>query len=156
MKKRTCALLLAAFLYAAPPDAISWHVSEAPSAPVKAGARLSVRLAAKVQPGWHLYSMKPVPEGPIPTRIWIAEGQPFALAGPVLASKPQTMHDPSFDMDVEFYEGEAGFTLPVQVAAAAPAGPQKAVVSASYQACDNKICLPPKTVKIEVPVTVTR
>jgi hypothetical protein len=28
------------------------------------------------------------------------------------------------------------------------------VVSASYQSCNNKLCLPPKTMKAEVPVTI--
>jgi thiol:disulfide interchange protein DsbD len=62
----------------------------------------------------------------------------------------------SFGMEVELYEGDAAFTLPVRVAAAAPAGPQKVIVNTSYQTCDNKICLPPKTVKVEVPVTVAK
>ncbi len=156
MNKLMAAALFALSLAAAPPDPIVWQVQEAPAKPVKAGARITVKLLAKVQEGWHLYSMKPMPEGPIPTRIWIAEGQPFRLAGSIQPSEPQTMQDPSFNMEVEFYEGEAQFTLPVQVAAAAPAGARKVVISTSYQTCDNKICLPPKTVKVEVPVTVTK
>ena len=66
------------------------------------------------------------------------------------------MQDASFGMEVELYEGEAVFTLPVKVAAGAAPGAQKLVVSASYQSCNNKVCLPPKTVKVEVPVTIAK
>jgi DsbC/DsbD-like thiol-disulfide interchange protein len=144
---------MAAGLAAAPADPVAWKLSP-PAASVKAGARFNVKLLAEVQDGWHLYSLKPMAEGPIPTRIWIAEGQPFSLAGAVQSPEPQVMQDPSFGMEVELYEGEAVFTLPVRVATGAPPGAQKLVVSASYQSCNNKLCLPPKTVRVEVPVTI--
>ncbi len=140
---------------AAPPDPVAWKLQPV-SAPVKAGARVTVKLEAMVQEGWHLYSLKPMAEGPIPTRIWIAEGQPFNLAGSIQAPEPQVMQDPSFGMEVELYEGEAVFTLPVGVAASAAAGQQKLVVSTSYQSCNAKLCLPPKTVKAELSLTVSK
>ena len=148
-----CAAIAASALFAAPPDPVAWKLESAPARPVKAGARFNVKLVAAVQPGWHLYSMKPLPEGPIATRIWIAEGQPFALAATVQAPEPITAHDATLNMEVEFYEGEAIFTLPVKAASAA-AGPQTLTVSASYQSCNDKLCLPPKTVKLQLPVTV--
>ena len=81
---------------------------------------------------------------------------PFALAGAIQAPDPQVMQDPSFGMEVELYEGEAVFTLPVRVASGASPGTQKLVVSASYQSCNNRLCLPPKTAKVEVPITVAK
>ena len=145
--------VMTACLAAAPADPVVWKLNP-PAAPVKTGARFTVKLLAEVQDGWHLYSLKPMAEGPIPTRIWIAEGQPFALAGAIQAPDPQVMQDPSFGMEVELYEGEAVFTLPVRVATGASPGAQMLVVSASYQSCNNKLCLPPKTVKVEVAITV--
>jgi thiol:disulfide interchange protein DsbD len=140
-------------LRAAPPDPVVWKLQSS-SAPVKAGGRFSVKLLAKVQEGWHLYSLKPMAEGPIATRIWIADGQPFSLAGSVQAPDPQVMQDPTLGMEVELYEGEAAFTLPVKVAAGTAVGAHNLVVSASYQSCNDKLCLPPKTVKVEVPINV--
>jgi len=154
MKKLFFAAAMAACLAAAPADPVAWKLQNPPAALVKAGARFNVKLLAEVQDGWHLYSLKPMVEGPIPTRIWIAEGQPFSLAGAVQAPDPQVMQDASFGMEVELYEGEAVFTLPVRVASGAAPGAQKLVVSASYQSCNNKLCLPPKTVKVEVPITI--
>jgi len=154
MKKLFFAAAMAACLAAAPADPVAWTLQNPPAAPVKAGARFNVKLLAAVQDGWHMYSLKPMAEGPIPTRIWIAEGQPFSLAGAVQAPDPQVMQDASFGMEVELYEGEAVFTLPVRVASGAAPGAQKLGVSASYQSCNNKLCLPPKTVKVEVPITI--
>jgi thiol:disulfide interchange protein DsbD len=141
-------------LAAAPPDPVTWKLQNPPSTPVKAGARFNLKLVAAVQQGWHLYSLKPVAEGPIPTRIWITEGQPFSLVGAVQSPEPQVMQDPSFGMEVELYEGEAAFTLPVRVNAGAGPDTQTLVVSTSYQSCNNQICLPPKTVKVELPITI--
>lgn len=155
MRKLLLTAALAAALMGAPADSVAWKLSPL-AAPIKAGARFNIKLLAVVQDGWHLYSLKPMADGPIPTRIWIAEGQPFALAGAVQAPEPQVMQDASFGMEVELYEGEALFTLPVTVAPGAAAGVQKLVVSASYQSCNNKLCLPPKTVKVEVPITVAK
>jgi thiol:disulfide interchange protein DsbD len=151
MRKLLCAALFALAMNGAAPDPVHWTIEPVKS--VKAGAKFTVKLAAKIETGWHLYSMKHQDEGPIATRIWIADGQPFRLAGKIQATDPQVLHDPSFNMEVEQYEGEAGFTLPVT---AGTAGAQTLVVSASYQSCNNKMCLPPKTVKVETAVTVTQ
>jgi thiol:disulfide interchange protein DsbD len=153
MGKLFFAGVMTACLAAAPADPVAWKLSP-PAVPVKAGARFTVKLLAAVQDGWHMYSLKPMAEGPIPTRIWIAEGQPFALAGAIQSPDPQVMQDASFGMEVELYEGEAVFTLPVRVASGASPGAQKLVVSASYQSCNNRLCLPPKTVRVEVAMTV--
>jgi thiol:disulfide interchange protein DsbD len=152
VKTLLCTALTLLALGAAPADPVAWKI-EAPK-PTKAGKVFHVKLVAAIQPGWHLYSLKPAAEGPIPTRIWIAEGQPFALSGGVQAPEPITSQDAALGMEVEYYEGETPFTLPVQIAAGTAAGTQTLTVSTSYQSCNDKLCLPPKTVRVQVPVTV--
>jgi thiol:disulfide interchange protein DsbD len=156
MRKLLVTVAMAALLWAAPADPVAWRLQNAPATPVKPGGRFNVKLQAAVQEGWHLYSLKPIADGPLPTRIWIAEGQPFSLAGAVQAPEPQVIQDATFGMEVELYEGEAVFALPVKVASGAAPGAQRLVVSASYQSCNNKICLPPKTVKVEVQVVIAK
>jgi thiol:disulfide interchange protein DsbD len=148
--------LAAVWLAAAPANPVAWKLGDAPAKPVKAGARFTVKLTASIQASWHIYSMKPIEDGPIPTRIWLAEGQPFQLAGPVKADEPQTLQDPTLHMDVELYEGVAGFSLPLKVAPGTPPGTQNLVVNVQAQSCNNSICLPPATVKVEIPVTIAR
>jgi thiol:disulfide interchange protein DsbD len=156
MKPLLCALLAAFSLAAAPPNPVAWKLVEAPSKPLKPGARFTVKLTANIQAGWHIYSLKPIEDGPLPTRIWVAEGQPFQLAGPIKGDQPQTMQDPTLHMDVELYEGSAAFSLPLKVAAGTAPGAQNLVVNVQAQSCNNSICLPPATVKVEVPVTVAQ
>jgi DsbC/DsbD-like thiol-disulfide interchange protein len=143
-------------LAAAPPDPVAWKALDTPETPLKPGARFTIRLVGRIQEGWHMYSMRPVADGPIPTRVWIAEGQPVVLAGNIKASTPQNVRDTSFDMEVEQYEGQAEFILPLRVKSSVNDQVLKLPVHASYQTCNNKICLPPKTITIEVPVTITR
>jgi hypothetical protein len=156
MRRLICVALAAISLAAAPPNPVTWKLAGAPAKPVKAGARFTVKMTATIQEGWHIYSMKPTEDGPQPTRIWLAEGQPFQLAGLIKADEPQNLQDPTLHMDVELYEGAAGFSLPVKVAAGAAAGTQNLVVNAQAQSCNNSICLPPATVKVEMAVTIAR
>jgi thiol:disulfide interchange protein DsbD len=139
------ATVLALALAAAPPDPVAWKIEGAPAKAAKAGDRFSVRLVAQIQDGWHLYSMKEVADGPVATRIWLAEGQPVQLAGAIQSAPPEMVQDPSFGVEVEQYQGQAEFTLPLR--ATGPA--QKLAVNVSYQSCNNRLCLPPKTVKVE-------
>src|SRR5260370_4306418 len=140
MKKLMVAAALAAAMLAAPPDPVAWKLEEAPAKPVKPGARFNVKLVAKIQEGWHLYSLKPMADGPIPTRIWLPEGQPFQLAGRIQAPAAQILQDPSFGMEVELFEGQPSFTLPVKAGSAA-AGSHPLMVSVSYQSCNDRMCL---------------
>lgn len=57
-------------------------------------------------------------------------------------------------MEVGYFEGSAEFALPVRVAPGAAAGPQKVLVSVSYQTCNDRMCLPPRTVKLELPAEI--
>jgi thiol:disulfide interchange protein DsbD len=156
MRRLLCAALAAVTLAAAPPNPVTWKLVDGPAKPVKPGARFTVKLTAGIQQGWHIYSMKPVDDGPLPTRIWLAEGQQFQLAGPIKADEPQTLQDPTLHMEVELYEGSAGFSLPLKVAPGAASGVQNLVVNVQAQSCNNSICLPPVTVKVEIPVTISR
>ena len=156
MKQLAYLALAAISLVAAPPAPVVWKVADGPAKPVKPGARFTIKITASIQSGWHIYSMKPIEDGPIPTRIWLAAGQPFQLAGPVKGDEPQTLQDPTLHMDGELYEGAASFTLLLKVAPGTAAGAQNLVVNVQAQSCNNSICLPPATVKVEVPVTISR
>ncbi|MBL0156995.1 MAG: protein-disulfide reductase DsbD N-terminal domain-containing protein [Bryobacterales bacterium] len=146
------ALLFALLLQAAP---VQWAVT-APAAgsAAKAGGKLAVTVTATIAPGWHLYSLKKMEGGPIATTIVLPEGQPFRLAGAIDASAPLSKFDDTFQMDVESYEGGAEFVLPLAVAKDAKPGAAPLAVHARYQVCDDKQCLPPRTVKLELPLEI--
>lgn len=126
------------------------------SAPAQAGvgARFEALVVATVDEGWHLYSLKQLEGGPIATQIAMPGPQHFKLAGVIDAPVPLTAHEEAFDMSVEFYFGEVEFRLPVEINRDAKPGPHKLTVTTRYQACDNKQCLPPRTVRLEKMVTL--
>lgn len=147
-------VLLGAVVCAQEQTPIRWRFSDTGPKSVAPGETMKVRLLAEVSDGWHLYSMKELEGGPRPTRIAVPEGQLFSLAGSIEAPTPLTMHDPNFDMDVEFWVESTEFVVPVKVAAGAKPGPAPLTITAYFQSCNDKLCLPPRTVKLELPVEV--
>src|ERR1041385_550626 len=106
-----------------PDDPIIWSLkASVPTSPLKPGDKFTVLLTAKILEGWHLYSPEQQPGGPIPTRIIVPADQPFKLADAIDLPVPRTEIDPNFNLETQFYEEEATFSLPIVIAASAPSG----------------------------------
>jgi thiol:disulfide interchange protein DsbD len=150
---RLVALLLAVAVLTAVENPVAWSFKTVPKKPVKSGENFTLRLDAVIEHGWHLYSIDQPSGGPIATEISLASGPPFEL-GVVTGPKPHLLFDSNFDMQVGFYAEKAEFSLPVKVGPDAATGRQTLVVEARYQSCNDKLCLPPKTVTLEAPVDV--
>jgi thiol:disulfide interchange protein DsbD len=133
-------------------DAIKWSAATKATS-VKPGATFEVQVTADLAEGWHLYSITQAPP-PIATRITVPGGQPFALAGSVEGPTPRVAFDQSFGIDTEFYEDNAAFVVPVKAAADAPGGKRKLRIDTYFQLCNDQLCLPPKTVPVEVELTI--
>lgn len=124
--------------------------------PAKPGQSAKVVVTAKIDAGWHLYSLTQPAGGPRPTRITIDETGLFKADGKATQPKPKVAADPNFTIPgqppfmTETFDGEVNFTLPIKVAADAPVGAQKLIVKFYYQVCDDHQCLPPRTKPIEV------
>jgi len=115
-----------------------------------ASGATTAELTAKIEDGWHLYSLTPITNGPKPTRITLPAAQAFELAGEIEAPDPFVGTDPNFGIEVEYYEESVTFKLPLK-RRAVPVG-EKLLVEARYQTCTSQLCLPPKTVKLEAEV----
>ena len=133
------------------PTPVTWAVKTAPHGNVKPGSKFAVSVVGTVQPGWHLYAMEEPEGGPIATQVGLAEGDAASVLR-VSASKPQTIHDDALQLDTGVYLTTAEFTLSLQAAAAPSHDPLHVLVR--YQTCNNKVCLPPRTQTIEVPVRI--
>jgi thiol:disulfide interchange protein DsbD len=114
------------------------------------GGPIIAEMTAKIEDGWHLYSLAPIDNGPKPTRITLPANQSFELAGEIEAPDPFVGVDPNFGLEVEYYEESVTFKLPLK--RRADRSGDKLLVEARYQACTNQLCLPPKTVKLEADV----
>jgi thiol:disulfide interchange protein len=160
MTRRTAAvnawLGLAVLLAAAQASAqspVTWSASTK-AAKVKAGETFKIEAVAQMQAGWHLYSVAQPPP-PIATSVSLPPGQPFTLAGTVEGPAPRVAFDQSFGINTELYEESATLVVPVKAASDAPEGRQTVRLQARYQACNNQLCLPPKTASLEVDVDVS-
>jgi thiol:disulfide interchange protein DsbD len=132
---------------------IAWS-AKPQQATVKPGEKFTVTILAAIASGWHLYSTEQEAGGPLPTRIKMAPGQPFEPAGTVEESAARVEFDPVFNLEVQYFENEASFQAPLKVTAEAKPGKQRVTINATFQACNKKMCLPPKTVAVGVDVTV--
>ncbi|MEP7269923.1 MAG: protein-disulfide reductase DsbD N-terminal domain-containing protein [Acidobacteriota bacterium] len=130
-------------------DPIHWSIQlEAQQGPVKPGDKLTVQVTAKMDEGWHLYSLDQEPGGPIPTRIRLPEDQLFKLSDTIDSPAPRVEMDPNFNIETQFYEEEVTFNLPLVVVANAATGKHDLRVNVTYQTCTSTKCLPPKLVKL--------
>lgn len=115
-----------------------------------ADGKLYAELTAQIESGWHLYALTPMTGGPKPTRITLPREQAFELAGQIEAPDPFVEKDPNFDMEVEYYEEQVTFKLPLKRLPGESGN--KLLVETRYQTCTNKLCLPPKLIKLEAEV----
>jgi thiol:disulfide interchange protein DsbD len=138
-------------------DPITWTLAVQPAGATTApGGTITLALTATIEEGWHLYSIKLEPGGPVPTSIAIPDGQPFSLAGEIAEPLPQSSFDGNFNKMLDYHETKAVFTIPLKAAATAPTGKQTARVSISYQTCNDRLCLPPRQVAMTADVQLVK
>lgn len=145
-----CSLVFLPLVQAQNPVSLSASVS--PSS-IAAGGKGTAKVTASIGGGWHMYSVTQGSGGPVATRITLDNGQ-FKMTG-VSGSRPTVKMDPNFGINTETYSGSASFTIPFTVAADAAEGSQTLNIIVRYQVCNDTTCLPPKSVKVSPPVTIT-
>jgi len=129
-------------------------------AEVKPGQNAKVLITARIDPGWHLYSLTQRSGGPIPTRITIDESSIVKMNGNPQQPKPKSAPDPNFSRPgeppfiTETFDNEVTFTVPVTFASDISEGTQKFNVKIRFQACDDHQCLRPQNKPIEITATL--
>lgn len=121
---------------------------------VKSGSSFNARLLVKIDEGWHIYGLNKIENGPIPTKIDLAATQPFTLAGEIETPVPIVDRDSAFNVDVEYYEGEAEFKLPIKVATKVQGQKHNLIISVRYQMCNKEVCRRPNVIEIKSAVNV--
>jgi thiol:disulfide interchange protein DsbD len=134
---------------------VQWHVKAAPGKAVRAGTKFIVTICGQLDPGWHLYALEEPQGGPIATEVALTDGDPADLIR-VEEGKPKVLPDPLFQKPTGYFEGSADFTLHLQLAKDANAGPGTLHILVRYQSCNDRVCLPPHTDTIPVELTVAR
>jgi thiol:disulfide interchange protein DsbD len=120
---------------------------------VKRGAPATVTLKVALPEGYHANSNKPTDPNLIPLVLkWsggplgdsvITYPKPLMEQYTFTAGKPISVVTGAFDLVTKF-----------NVPATAPTGPATETGTVRYQACNDRMCFPPKTVNVNVTVSV--
>jgi thiol:disulfide interchange protein DsbD len=122
-------------------DPVQWSMTSTAEV-AKPGATVPLRLTAKIDPGWHLYSLT-IPKDLYPTKITLTENsavEDYTVYQP----QPVRAMDPNLKEVVETYANQAAFWIPATLKKDAT-GPVELTAQVRYRACDDKQCLNPKT-----------
>ena len=110
-----------------------------------------LHLTAMMQSGWHLYSqIQPEDAVAIPTGFKLNSNPLVTLDGKIKEiGKMEKFHDAKLDISANQYAEKVDF---VQVVKLKSNVKTNITGSVEYQTCDDKKCLPPKTVTFSIPV----
>jgi len=123
-----------------PSEIVKWSANATKSS----ASAVTVALSATIQDGWHVYALSQPAGGPTPLRISIPTGTPFELQTPVAEGKVIHHDDPNFKMETLYYLNTATFNLSVKKTGM-PAAVEAVPVDVRFQACNDRLCLPPYT-----------
>lgn len=149
MRLTVCLVLLGWAAYGQNP--VQWTLAP-DQAKVPPGSRITAKLTAKLDPGWHFYSLT-TPPPPIATTIRMGEN-PSVQKFEVYQPKPERKFDPNFGSEVEWFDGEAVFLITVELKKDAAAGALDLAVLVRHQSCDATRCLPPRKKTVTATVVV--
>jgi len=109
-----------------------------------------IEAKAQIETGWHIYSIHLEPEaGPIPTQITLEKNKAVNINEPWIEVGQMIEHfDPNFGAMVHYFEKEYALIAPISVKK-----PTIVKGELTYMLCDDKRCLPPKTIPFEIKVT---
>jgi thiol:disulfide interchange protein len=155
MAKLFSAAALAVWFAAAAPaqiDPVSFSVEIEP-AQAAPGSTVVAHLRAQTADGWHLYAST-TPQGkPIALQVELAPS-PVVESWSAYQPVPARQFDPLFDMESQWYAGEATMRLEIRLREDAPAGAAPIEVRTRFGACDDKQCLPPTRKSATATLTV--
>lgn len=134
-------------------DPVKWRLDAAQAKAERSekGQRIEVSLNASIEDGWHLYALDQPAGGPVATTIKATEASPWKVEGEIKSPKPIVRPDPNFTVDgkpleTRSFTNEVSFKVPL--AAAADAAIESVSLDVRFQACNDSLCLPPRTMRV--------
>jgi thiol:disulfide interchange protein len=122
-------------------DPIQWALGPFPAA--KAGQEIPVSIHARIDGEWHLYSLT-TPGPPKPTVIRAVADAPYEIVGEVAQPKPERKLDKNFGSETETFSGVVTFGAKIRLTKDLQANDPALLMEVRYQACNDKLCLPPR------------
>ncbi|NUM56654.1 MAG: thioredoxin family protein [Candidatus Hydrogenedentes bacterium] len=117
------------------------------------GGKIRAAVVIAIQDGWHTNSHKPLDKYLIATVLKL-EPLEGVTAGEFAYPPGEEIKLAFSDGLVSVYEGKTAIGVPLEVAQSVATGTLTLKGSLRIQACDDKSCLGPSTIKFEVPIKV--
>jgi len=138
-------------------DPVQWTLAFDPATAAPGGHALA-KFTAKVESGWHLYSLIKSPSGgPYATTVKIAPN-PVVANVKAYQPTPERQYDDGFQMETETFASDTTFLLDLDLAKDAPKGPAELTAQARYQVCTTTLkparCLPPRNKTATATLTI--
>jgi hypothetical protein len=116
----------------------------------KSDKEYTINILATLDASWHIYSMNTPNGGPVATTFNFKKNPLVTIDGKTTeVGKLSTVHDEIFGVDVKYYSETVTFAQVVKLKS-----PVKTNLTGTikYMVCNDKMCLPPKTVSFNVPI----
>lgn len=121
---------------------------------VPANGTAEAVVALQLRDGYHVNSNTPSDEYFIPLRLTWAPGPVEAVS--VVYPKPQMQKLAFSEKPVSIFTGNFEVVTKFKAAGGAPLGQNVMTAKLRYQACNDRMCLPPRTVDLSLPVEVAK
>ena len=138
-----------------PENVVTFNYRLEPNEP-RPGEHARIIVDLDVHSGWHVYSVIPDKGefAPIPTSLTL-ENDSLIIVGPVYESNPINAKDPVLEMVLSFHEKTATLFQNILIPEDITGGTVlNSAVKLRYQACSDRICLPPKTEELSTDITI--
>ena len=133
---------------------VQWTFEPNATNQTRRGSTTTLRIDAHIKEGWHVYGSAQLEGGPTPLKVSLEENPIAQVAGKIASSEATKDHDASFNLETSVYTKDFFVKIPVKVKSDAALGTSAIPVSVRYQSCSDRTCMPPKTLHIQVPVSV--
>jgi DsbC/DsbD-like thiol-disulfide interchange protein len=149
---KTALWFAAAALIAQTPSTGVLAIAPPAKVTVKRTAGAEQRLKLHLQSGYHMNSNTPGDSYLIPLKLTWGEG-PLEAEG-VAYPKPKMEKFEFSEKPMSIYDGEVELVTKFKAKPGATPGPAVQLGKLRYQACTDKMCLPPKNLDVRLPVLV--
>lgn len=106
-------------------------------------------ISAVIEKGWHTYSQRATDAGPIPTSIKLVPLAQYKTEGSMLESDAHEEFVKAFEANIFVFTNHAEFRQKIKLTGKPGF---TILVKIEYMCCNDMMCLPPKTVELNVKV----
>ncbi|MDI9339331.1 MAG: protein-disulfide reductase DsbD family protein [Sediminibacterium sp.] len=124
---------------------VRWHAVYVPVS----GVEGEVQITAEIEKNWHTYSQRPTDAGPIPTSFAYTPDKSYSLEGKTIESDAHEEYVKAFEAKILVFTDKAVFKQKIK---RTNNQPFKLSAKVEYMACNDVMCLPPKTEILEIQV----